>query len=500
MTTKKIIYNIIGVLGVFLISVALLCALNSTILMKPILVVLIGIFLAIGVFLFQYRQAIIAFALRHKNQIRVATIAIIIISILLRLSPLVFNMEYIMPDNLNDVGVHYYGSQMLSDGALDQKTIDYVKAFPYLFPYMAVLAGFNVICFGNTEVAILLSNLLFDIIGGLFCYLLLKRTKSRLAPTIGIILWAINPMSIISCWFSMNLILINMLLMATLFIGCLLLESLRQKNIRRSYFFAAIFGIAILLGNSFRPLFTVLVIAMLICGSVQIIKTGAYRALLPALIIMLTFLIIPTIITNKLVEKHFHDDILSSSGGWSFYVGSNYATNGSWVSYDRDHFWGDVIPNSDTFAEAQDEIKKQGVTRYLSLSPVQFINHIANKIGVLFGDAVDSIYDIRQTFGIKQGSILHNILSSAVATFYVLLVVLSFIFITNNYKKLGDTTGFVLLCFIGLVAAFLMVEVMNRYMMIFYPILIYVASLSISNLADKFLARHGNTKLSKSKA
>ena len=52
----------------------------------------------------------------------------------------------------------------------------------------------------------------------------------------------------------------------------------------------------------------------------------------------------------------------------------------------------------------------------------------------------------------------------------------------RNYRKLDTMMALVTLSFLGLVAAFLIVEVMNRYMMIFYPLLIVYASLILGKM------------------
>lgn len=204
---------------------------------------------------------------------------------------------------------------------------------------------------------------------------------------------------------------------------------------------------------------------------------------------MMLALIIPTAATNVAVKNLVGDDILGSSGGWSFYVGSNYSSQGSWVPEDRDYLWGEVIPESDSFAAAQERIRQDGIQRYLSLSPLQIVNHLTNKVGVLFGDAVNSIYDIRSTFGIAYQSKLHNVLSTVVAVFYVMLLSLTFLWMVRNYRRLDITMALVTLSFLGLVAAFLIVEVMNRYMMIFYPLLIVYASLMLGKMWAKLRRR-----------
>lgn len=480
----KLVYTFVGFCGLALVTVAILLALNSTFSMKPIMTIGLALLVFIIIVVFPSRRKILQWFMRHPVVVKVTVVAVVVIALALRFAPLIFQMQYRMPDDLNDVGVHYYAAQRLAEGWLDEKTINYMKAFPYLLPYAVTLTVFYKMMFGNIVVAILTSNLLFDAIGGLFCYLLLKKTKIRGAGWIGVLLWCINPMSIIACWFSMNLVLVNMLLMGLLYCAVCFLEAVRKRQVRKTYILAIVIGLLVFVANLFRPLFTVILIALAICTLVMMLSAKQYKQL-PILVVMLASLLVPTMITNGVVKDLVGDDVLGSSGGWSFYVGSNYSSQGSWVPEDRDYFWGEVIPESGSFAAAQDRIKQDGIQRYLSLSPLQFVNHLANKIGILFGDVVNSIYDIRSTFGIAYQSKLHNILSTTVAVFYVFLLSLTFLWMVNNYSKLDTMMSLITLSFLGLVAAFLLVEVMNRYMMIFYPLLIVYSSLMIGTMWNK---------------
>ena len=239
---RRVVYGFIDLCGLILTVIAFCMAVNNEISLMPIMTIAIALLVVVGNLLFRYRQEIIRWACVHQKSIKIGIVAIASLAVMARFAPLIFNMEYVMADDLGDVATHYYG--------------------------------------------------------------------------------AVNPMSIIACWFSMNLVLINAFLMA--------------KTVLR-------------------------------------------------------------------------DDVLGSSGGWSFYVGSNYLSQGVWTAADRDLFWGEVIPGHDTIAEAHTDIKQRGVERYSELSLLQLVNHLARKIDVLFGDAGNSIYDIRYAFDIKQNSKLHKV-------------------------------------------------------------------------------------------
>ena len=150
------------------------------------------------------------------------------------------------------------------------------------------------------------------------------------------------------------------------------LEALRKRQTGKTYALATVIGLLVFVANLFRPLFTVILIALAICTLVTICSARSYKQL-PVLIVMILALVIPTAATNVAVKNLVGDDILGSNGGWSFYVGSNYSSQGIWVPEDRDYFWGEVIPESGSFAAAQERIKQDGIQRYLSLSPLQMV-------------------------------------------------------------------------------------------------------------------------------
>lgn len=63
--------------------------------------------------------------------------------------------------------------------------------------------------------------------------------------------------------------------------------------------------------------------------------------------------------------------------------------------------------------------------RYRQLSPLQLVNHLANKINVLFGDSDNSIHDIDNVFGFSINSWKYKLLQSIVSLFFILLLTAS---------------------------------------------------------------------------
>lgn len=74
---------------------------------------------------------------RCKN---IIFVSVLLIGIVLRVLPLLLGWEYICMNDLNDIGVHYFGALELAEGYLETNIVNYERIFPYLFPYTFFLS------------------------------------------------------------------------------------------------------------------------------------------------------------------------------------------------------------------------------------------------------------------------------------------------------------------------------------------------------------------------
>lgn len=462
---QKIAINTLCALTLIILAIALIFSISGG-LQFPFIAIVIAI---LAFLIIKYKKQSLRFAKTIFSN-KYIIIAVVVLSIIARLAPLLFNFDYLCENNLSDTGVHYFGAQQLAQGKLDANIAEYEKTFPYLYPYTLFLSIFYKI-FSNINVAIVLSNIILDCLSGIFIYLLLAKFSSS-SKKIGIILWSINPFSIIMCWLPLNIVLVNCLITALLLIGSYILDG-------KSTLWSILFGIIIFISNLFRPIFTVLLIALIIamfCYNTLNIKKKFICALL-----ILLFAFVPSAILNNVIRERYNDDILGSSGGWSFFVGSNYATYGQWSRTDCDYYWGSIAPKNEKISDAQKEIKRQGVERYKQMGPLKLINHLANKLSVLFQKISTSIYDIRHAFGIADNTMLYKILASLVGIFFSMLVFLTILYVQTK-SGVSHLSLFLCLSILGFTAAFLIVEVMNRYSAVFFALLVPLASVSLANL------------------
>ena len=488
-----------------LLSTALLLAINSQIITVPLATIVLALMAATSILLLYNKglwRRLRNFTTNHNRRIIIFSLAVIIIlGLLARFAPLLFGWKYSLENDLGDASVHYYAAQQLSHGALESNILEYERIYPYLYPYSLVLSVFYRI-FNNIVLATLFSNTVLDIIGAIFVYLLIRGISNKRAAVTGFTLYLINPLSIVMCWMTMNVVLVNTILCAVLYLLMTLLKYMRSHKAAVSCILAIITGVLICIGNLFRPVFSVFLVVFLLCVPVaftvlsQSYKQGDHHSrsirntlaliALPSFALLSSFALSSTV-TDKAVISQLGNNSSQIMGGWSFYVGSNYTTSGAWSRDDSLHFFSDVIPSSTSIDNAQTTIMNEGLARYRQLSPLQFINHIANKLNVLFGDSGNSIHDLHHVFQVDLSSWKYRLLQSLVALFFTSMLLASIFF---TWKSIGTdtpaaTTGLSIpmlqLALLGLTAGFLLVEVMNRYSSIFYPILIIMAALLMNS-------------------
>lgn len=498
-----------------LLIIAFSLAMSGQVVVIPLATVALAITIAICLILLRRKNtsgSTFSRQLKNNRLFAVVIVVITIIALLARFIPLFFKWDYTLQNDLGDASVHYYAAQQLSHGWLDNNILEYEQLYPYLYPYSYVLSVFYKI-FSNATLVILCSNVIFDIIGATFIYLFTRNITSKRAATISAFLYLINPFSIIMCWMPLSIELVNTLLCITLYLLQMLLKYIQKHKVLISYILATITGVLICIGNSFRPIFSVFIVVFILCCLVPLTEilrnsklcksnyTHRIKATLvfiaaPMLILFVSFSLASKT-ANHVLASSLGNDSLQIRGGWSFYVGSNYETNGTWSQPDSQHFFLDVIPASTSTADAQTAIMAEGITRYRQLNPLQLINHFANKLNVLFGDSGNSIHDIKYVFGFSEDSWKYKLLQSIVSLFYAILLITSTFFTWNSVKNRTRSSNLSItilqLTLLGLTSSILIVEVMNRYSSVFYPMLAVMSALFIYGKLSSNTNRQANS-------
>ena len=494
-----------GICYFLLLAIALFLAVSNQIITLPLVTVTFTIAMAIGAMILRHKDNKKYLSqLKSRRLFIIVAIIVATMALVARFAPLLFGWDYTLQNDLGDASVHYYGAQQLSHGWLEDSILEYDQLYPYLYPYSLVLSIFCKI-FRNIALATLCSNTIFDIIGAIFIYLFIKNISSKRAAAIGMLLYFVNPFSIIMCWMPLSIEIVNTILCITLYLLQTLFKNMHKRKSSISCVLAVATGVLICIGNSFRPIFSVFIVIFILCCPILFAKyfkttkasdnvckhrinTFLTSIIAPLLIFLLSFTF-TSVAVNRTLASKLATDNLRVSGGWSFYVGSNYATSGTWSRADSQHFFLDIIPTSTSIDDAQSIILNEGIVRYQQLNLAQFINHFANKLNVLFGDSNNSIHDLKSVFGFNGNGWKYKLLQSVVSLFFAIILALSTCFAWNsiNDKSHVSSLSIVILqlTLLGLTAGLLIVEVMNRYASVFYPVLIIMSALFIHNKLNR---------------
>lgn len=501
MRLTNFIHSFINICTVLLAGVIFSLALSQDVITWPLIAIMVAVCIT-AVALFVKLKGLTwegiknkchVFAQKHRALLRVLTIAVIILAILARLAPIIFNFNYVnTPGNTSDAEVHYHAAEQIANGYLDDPYLTYERKFPYLYVYSFTLAQFYKII-GDPLCSIVISNLIFDIIAVIFFYLFLRKIANKSTALVGVLLYLLSPLSILSCWVAMSMTIVNSLLAVILYLAAVLLDFVKQQKFLKSSLLAALLGALIYVANLYRPVYTVILIALIICLALLLVKPKntdkqksvklIAKRLLPIILLVISFGGC-TIITGKIVEAKFGENLLANNGGWSFYTGSNYDSRGIWNYPDSWHFDNEVIPAHDTVSGAQQQMFKEGIERYLSYSPQLLIDHFANKAGRLFVRPGDAYYNIQLAYDIDANGWRHKLIFSAIGIYFLIIVSGALIFAWQKLKDQNIYYTLLKLALLGFTAGFLLVEVMTRYTFIMYPIMMACTAIMVVELTS----------------
>ena len=455
---------------------------------------LLIVFVGIIFIIINIKKEIIEYYKKHQMFICAVLIILIIIGFLLRFSFIFFKNRFFISTELSDTGVHWYGSnQLVKNGRLNKQIGEYEKLYPYLFSYTGTLAVFMLL-FGTEYVSILLLNTICDIISCFSLYTLFCRWKNdKMIGLLAIVLWAISPLQIVFCGLPLAIVIVNtfLVLSITIFFLCFTNENNKLKLLKLSL----LGGIILTIGNSYRPIFVVLLIAFFLYWFVLVLKDKkkTKKAIISCAGVIIGYLSMMRLpgLLHKTFNSFFHGE--KSHIGWSVFVGANYSTKGVWNPKDRDYFFGPVLVNRARGDAdiASSIILKKAFSRYKNMAiEGQLIHHFANKITILFGDVGNSIYDLPYVFRFSDKNMSYKLLQDVILIYYYSIIFIIGIFIMDQKKskELGKVSSFRLLLIIivlGLFSASMLVEVMNRYCLPFVTIFTILAIDLISTKKNK---------------
>lgn len=480
---KVLIYGFVGLWSIILLLIAAVILNDglgfSSLIISFCFLLLVGAIIVL-------RNKIWNFIKRHQRVAMVICALAIIVGVLLRLSFVLVGDQFSVKSTLTDTGVHWGGATMLvEDGQLDETIGVYENFFPYLTSYTSLL-GMMMKIFGVGYNTVVISNTVFDIIAMIIIFVLfLLWKKDKRAGLLAAAVWAINPLQIIFCSVPMAIVITNTLLLLVI----LLVYLLYNHDMKRKWLnliVALICGIVLAIGNVFRPIFAVFLIAIIVTYLVLVLKKNIriWSCAVGCAVLLMGYFLTGIMLQNIFSSVNPYFVKSDNNVGWSVFVGANYERSGRWSADDSNIFFGEVLEsvNGDT-AEAQDKILKMGFYRYHDLLlRGRLLDHTINKAAVLFSDVENSIGDFRDDFRVEEkpgAAVPYQIVQNLILIFYLSLVIVVGCFTVwmyrNGIMKYYERNKFILyllVVFIGLFAVSLLVEVMNRYCLPFVALLI----------------------------
>lgn len=404
-------------------------------------------------------------------------VLLIFTGLVLRLLPLLLQYDWIMPDDQGDSAIHFYAAQQLVfDGQMAEKNAIFEAIFAQLYPYTLVLSCFLKIT-QNITAAVFISNILFD---GIAVYYLNKILKMHgKCERLSIYLWWLNPLFIVMCWMPMANIIVNTLLVISVYFGYRVFYAVREND-KKMYLYAIALGFTVFVGNRFRGVYTVFLIAEFIVLGIQFLKqfteAREIKKYIAVVLLFLSFSIIPGKVYSSCVKEIGGFQIPKNQTGWFMFVGANYESHGRWSPEDSSFFLTDLLAQTD-IASAQDILTECAKERYRAMTPKQFVEHLIHKTNVLYADVQNSIWVLDHTFNISHG--LNKFFKNITVIHYLLTLAAILYRLRFALRKSSTVFAplFTGLALIGFSMGYMFVEVMNRYISTLYALLILLFGL-----------------------
>lgn len=511
-TVGKSFYKVITIITSVVLGWVMLTYLSQGLEIVPTLLLFVIFISLVIVACLLYRQRYLKLSQWLKKRwskvnstqvLRIALVIALIIGIAVRLSFLALGSRYgLQEDSLSDNGIHWYYAPALANGEEIQPTEGIYEAFfPHLMTYSATLAGFMKI-FGTNYNAVLFSNLIFDLVTVIVIYFLLKQWRGQTAARLGAIFWLLNPLEILFCGCSLSIVVTNMWLAIALLLSYFAIRALRQPCWWKILLVMVGFGLSIGIGNAYRPIFTVILIAFALILAYEVLRRG--KTLLIPAIASLLLVACTSIGCGKLINLgHQAINPYAVSGGvgvgWNFFIGANYDTNGHWSREDSallgPLLYGQSAEETDVVA-IQQHFLEMTIDRYKAMGPIKLLPHLLNKSVTLFADDSETItWPVVSGFQLSDHNPAYLAAHSLGVIMFFVCIVLTFVYCLSIFWRPSEAskwhfdtyTLFLMLCLCGIIAISLMVEVMRRYTMPLLVIFVIFAAIQITRKTSKVI-------------
>lgn len=390
----------------------------------------------------------------HNKKIQnIIFISIILIGLLLRIT-LAFSNYNELPQEGDYYTFFFNASEFCKQNIIYNKS--YVELFPFLIPYMIILGQFFKLTSLSYNSMVIL-NIILDLLIALFLYFTFENKNVKKAVSC---LWIINPINLIWCTVCCPVVLVNFGIALSILVFSKLLKHMDSKLF---LLYSILTGVIMGIANMFRPLMTIMLIAIaLYYIFINLNKKKLnINYLISFLLILISFISIKfsgTFALNKVIGGN-----VSTTSGWTLYVGSNVESDGGWYSEPK---FQEFSEEYSTAEEIQQEFKKLAIERYKN-NGFNNINLFINKFLIMTGNIAEYSFESFKSTLTVNNTLFLNLLKLTLHAYILILVLLNLLNTTLNikYLKLAKQDLFYMLFYIGLVMAHLFVEVSPRYYM-----------------------------------
>lgn len=365
------------------------------------------------------------------------------------------------PIPVADYKTFYETAQSLTESY--QYTVNplYIALFPHVFGYSEVLSLFFKV-FGTTTTVAVGLNVILSMMSMICLYKIGKSLDGFPMAVVCSILWIVFPSQ--SFWNSFVLSE-PLYTMELLVFWCLILKAEESREHRKkSFFWAAVAGIVLVLFQMSRPVGVIVIVALLITlFMVELSSMNKKKALL-VLVTIVVFLM-----GNKLADYHVESRIGTSTGGFSWYnvcVGMEESTGGKWNEQD----WNRVLGNVNYFQqngyekpalEAQKLEKDQAEQKMRNLSaPFRLLK---TKMKTLLGNDSSGIIIHLKYSQVSLKAKTCEKIEFLTNSFYYMIVLLSIFGGILFFRGKKGSIAFIFLYTIGLTIGHMLMEVQERY-------------------------------------
>lgn len=390
-------------------------------------------------------------------------ITLIIIGIIGRISLFFINYSQV----LNDYSFFYSNAISFSNNmGIDNS---YVALFPYLYTYIFLLGNLMKII-GTNYISVITLNILFEIIGGIFFYLTIKKLEKYDIKK-SMLIYILNPFNILWSTICCPVIVVNTMFIITVYIFTIMKKSI---TINKKILYSCLLGIILGISNSFRPIVIIYLIALIVWFILKSLKQKKVtREYYLPLIIIICIYLLSNLVLNTFISNRIELKVPSTKSGWSIYVGSNYEYKGMWNSTDSNYLL-EVYKNNDS-EKTHQILLDEGIERYKKMG-TKIIPLLAYKTNTLGNDL--EMYTLNEYNALRNNELsipIKNIITILLSTYLYFILLSNIKVIYNNIKNKKDTHLYSIAIYaFGLFISTLIVEVSRRYFIpILIPIIIY---------------------------